>query len=90
MRDIWDAARKTKFLRQYKNLDPQIRKRVNHATQELRVSENPARLGRYKQSKRVFAYDVGNKYRIIYNADWNSDTIEFLRVCNHKSAYGRD
>ena len=53
------------------------------------MSENLARLGRYKQSKRVSAYDVGNKYRIICNVDWNSDAIEFLRVCDHKSAYGR-
>ncbi len=56
----------------------------------MQNSENPARLGKYKQGKRVFAYDIGRKYRIIHNVNWSDNTIEFLRVCNHKSAYGKD
>ncbi len=90
MNDIWHATRKTKFLKQYKNLDPEIQEKVNHSIQELRNSENLTRLGTYKQSKRVFAYDIGRKYRIIYNVNWNENTIEFLRVCDHKSAYDKD
>jgi len=47
-------------------------------------------LGKYKQGQRVFAYDLGRKYRIIYNINWSANTIEFIRVCDHKSAYGSD
>ena len=90
MNETWNATRKTKFLKQYKNLDPQIQQKVNEAIQELRYSQNPARLGKYKQNKRVFAYDIGRKYRVIYNVNWNNNTIEFLRVCDHKSVYGKD
>ncbi len=90
MKSKWGFEAKAQFKKQYKNLDPQIKIRVNSAVQELRNSENPAQLGRYKQCKRVFSYDLGRKYRIIYNINWSNNTIEFLRVCDHKSAYGGD
>ena len=48
------------------------------------------RLGRYKQGMRVFSYEVGRKYRMIYNVNWDSRVIELFRVCGHKSVYGRD
>lgn len=86
----WKITTETKFKRQYKNLDSQTKQKVNRAIQELTNSENPARLGKYKQNKRVFAYNIGSRHRIIYNIDWGSDSIEFLRVCDHKSAYGKD
>ena len=38
----------------------------------------------------VFAYDLGRKYRIICRVNWNREEIEFLRVCDHKSVYGKD
>jgi len=90
LNDIWNATRKTKFLKQYKNLDSKIQYKVNDAIQQLRESKNPARLGEYKQDMRIFAYNIGKKYRIIYNINWNDDTIEFLRVCDHKSVYNKD
>ncbi len=80
MTDRWNYEAKTRFKKQYKNLDPQIQEKVNDIIQELRESQNPARLGKYKQDKRVFAYDIGRKYRVIYNVNWNNNTIEFLSV----------
>lgn len=53
-------------------------------------SDNPAELGRYKQNLRIFSYDLGKKYRIIYNVNWAIHVIELIRVCDHKSVYGRD
>ncbi len=47
------------FRKQYKNLDVQIKQRVDHAIEELKNSDNPAVLGRWKKHKRVFAYNVG-------------------------------
>ncbi len=76
--------------KQYKNLDPKIQEMVDHLIQELRSAKNPAYLGKYKQNKRIFAYDIGRKYGIIYNVNWSENTIEFLRVCDHKSVYGKD
>lgn len=90
MADKWNFEAKTQFKKQYKNLDPQIRQKVNTTIQELKYSQNPARLGTYKQGMRIFAYDICKKHRIIYNINWNDNIIEFLRVCDHKSAYGKD
>ena len=87
---VWAFAIESSFKKQYRRLDVGTRKKVDDAMHDLQRSENPALLGRYKQGMRVFSYDVGRKYRIIYNVNWDSNVIELLRVCDHKSAYGRD
>ena len=58
-------------------------------SQELENSENPANLGVYKPDMRVFAYNVG-KYRILYNIRYSENTIDLMRVCDHKSVYHKD
>ena len=78
------------FKKQYKVPDAATRKKVDDAMRDLQGSENPALLGRYKQGMLVFSYDVDRKHRIIYNVNWDSSVIELLRVCDHKSVYGRD
>ncbi len=65
----WIPDRRPVFSKQFGRLDSKIQKRVEEAVLELLTTENPARLGKYKQSKRVFAYDIGRKYRIIYNVN---------------------
>jgi len=63
---------------QFKNLDLKVQKQVGEILSELIKSKNPALLGEYKSNMRVFAYDIGRKYRIIYNVNWSNDTIEFI------------
>ncbi|PIN82805.1 MAG: hypothetical protein COW26_06820 [Nitrosopumilales archaeon CG15_BIG_FIL_POST_REV_8_21_14_020_33_23] len=86
----WIPDRRPTFSKQFGNLDSKTQKRVKDAVLELLTSENPARLGEYKQDMRIFAYNIGKKYRILYNVNWNDNTIEFLRVCDHKSVYSKD
>jgi mRNA-degrading endonuclease RelE of RelBE toxin-antitoxin system len=86
----WIPDRRPTFSKQFKELDSKTQKRVKDAVMELLAAENPARLGVYKQDMRIFAYNIGKKHRILYNVNWNDNTIEFLRVCDHKSAYGKD
>ncbi len=54
---MWDFYRKSKFLKQFKRLDLQTKKRINKALDELSNSENPSDLGVYKPGMRVFAYN---------------------------------
>ncbi len=89
-RHVWTFEIKPPFKKQYRGLDAITRKKVDDAMRDLQGSENPALLGRYKQGMRIFSYDVGRKYRIIYNVNWDSNAIELLRVCDHKSVYRRD
>ncbi len=48
-----------------------------------------ADLGRFKASMKAYAYYVG-KYRIIFTIEYTENTIALHRVCDHKSAYGKD
>lgn len=86
---MWDFYRESKFLKQFKTLDLQTRKRVNKALDKLANSENPSDLGVYKPGMRVFAYPVG-KYRILFSIRYFENTIDLMRVCDHKSVYNKD
>ena len=85
----WDFYRRSQFLKQFKRLDLQTRKRVNNALEELANSENPSDLGIYKPDMRIFAYNVG-KYRILFSIRYSENIIELMRVCDHKSVYNKD
>jgi len=60
------------------------------ALDQIAMSEDPARLGAYKANLRVFPYEIGRRCRIIYSVLYREKTVELLRVCDHKSVYGRD
>ena len=85
----WDFYRRPKFLKQFNRLDKRTKTRVSKALEELANSENPSDLGTYKPSMRVFAYNVG-KYRIIFGMRYSENIIDLMRVCDHKSTYGKD
>lgn len=63
---------------------------IDESVSQLLGADNPSLLGKYKQSMKVFAYEIGRKYRIIYSVNWDDGVVEFLRVCDHKSVYGKD
>ena len=78
-----------KFKRDYKRLDQRNKNRVDHAVREMSSSEDPTDLGTYKKQFGVFAYEIGQKYRIIYTLHRDIKAIELTAVCDHKSVYGR-
>lgn len=80
---------KSKFLKRFKGLDLQTKKCANTALNALANSENPSDLGIYKSDMRVFAYDIG-KYRMLFSIRYSENTIDLMRVCDHKSVYGKD
>ncbi len=85
----WETKAETKFKKQYTHLDSQIKQRINQTIQELENSKNLSDLGIYKPDMRVFVYNVG-KYRILYNIRYSENTIDLMRVCDHKSVYNKD
>jgi mRNA-degrading endonuclease RelE of RelBE toxin-antitoxin system len=68
----------------------QIQKMVDKGLADLATSENPAQIGDYKPSMRIFSYRIGTSHRIIYSIRYNDGIIELLRVFDHKSVYGKD
>jgi len=87
---LWLLAPNTKFIKQYKLLSSQFQERVDSALDELAKSENPTKLGDYKTSLKVYAYDLDKSNRIIYSVDFSNNTIELRRVGDHKMTYGKD
>ena len=87
---MWSALSRSRFLKQYKRLDSQTRFRADSAVLRLLDSPDPARLGKYKKHDAVFAYEIGQKYRLIYDVRYATSHIILLAVCDHKSVYGRD
>jgi mRNA-degrading endonuclease RelE of RelBE toxin-antitoxin system len=57
---------------------------------QLGDSERPESLGVYKQSMKVYAYELGQDDRIIYRVDYDRHTIVLVRVGDHKMTYGKD
>ena len=81
----------------YKKLDSlrgEIQKRAKEATRSIANAENPGLLGVYKGVTRIkpkgiiYAYEINQSYRILYIVMANG--LGFIRVGDHKVAYGKD
>jgi mRNA-degrading endonuclease RelE of RelBE toxin-antitoxin system len=90
MEQTWEFDRKSKFKKQFKLLGSVRQDRVKEALMQLANSERPELLGVYKQSMKVYAYELGHDDRIIYKVDYDRHTMELVRVGDHKMTYGRD
>lgn len=87
---MWILAPNKKFIKQYKSLSSDLQKRVDSVLAELVKSENPTKLGDYKQNLKVCAYNLDKSNRVIYSVDFVNNTIELRRVGSHKQVYGKD
>lgn len=87
---MWRLVRKNQFEKQYRLLGSERQKKVDDAILDLANSTNPATKGQYKNSIRVFAYELGRGDRILYDVQYEGNVIVLLRVCDHKSVYGKD
>ncbi len=87
---MWRLDKRPKFVKQYSRLGDERQKYVDSALRELAKAENPADFGEFKSSIKVFAYVVNKSDRILFDIDYPNSTIVLLRVCDHKSVYGRD
>lgn len=90
--NVWQVHLSKTFERQYSKLSTEISKRVDSAINELKSSDDPMKLGEPKQGslKNCFAYEIGNKYRIIYTVYKTEIVILLLKVGKHKDVYGTD
>ena len=87
---MWIPEKTNQFKKQFKNLNPKLQTKVQDIITVLCYSENPTSLGIYKKHMKVYAYEIGNNYRIIYEVNFTEKTIVFIRVGDHKSSYGKD
>ncbi|MEX0657180.1 MAG: type II toxin-antitoxin system RelE family toxin [Nitrosopumilaceae archaeon] len=87
---MWKFEYSVTFVKQYRKLDHAIQNRVKTALAELSALDDPRLVGVFKQSMKVFAYEFGRDYRLLYAVRFEDKVIELIRVGDHKSAYGKD
>lgn len=87
---MWIFDRGNKFKKQFKNLGSSLQKKTEQAIRELASNENPTKLGVYKKSMNVYAYELDKNNRLIYDVDFSNNIISLIRVGDHKSSYGSD
>ncbi len=87
---LWNLEWTNKFIKQYKKLNSDIQYDVDKAIEDIASSTNPSDLGVYKHDMRIFSYEIGRKHRVIYSIRYKDGIVDLLRVCDHKSVYGKD
>ena len=88
---MWQFQYYKEFIRQYKKLGSQRQQRVKKALTDLEdCYVDPKTKGVFKFSLNVFAYELGQNDRIIYDIDYQNSQIMLLRVGDHKMTYGKD
>lgn len=86
----WTTRSEATFDSQFKHIGHVRQLRVSKAIDVLTASADPAILGKYKKHAAAFAYEIGRSDRLLYRLDRSRNEIVLLRVCDHKSVYGRD
>ena len=86
---MWIPERKNSFKKQFKKLNSELKIKANTVIRELCESKDPRKLGSYKRHMKVYAYEIGNSYRIIFDVNFAEQIIFFIRVGDHKTAYGK-
>jgi Txe/YoeB family toxin of Txe-Axe toxin-antitoxin module len=85
---------KTLYKKKQKKSPRHLVERIDEAILELRKSENPERLGGFKQGRLdgLIGYDLNASNRILYMVDRREEgaVVTLLRVCTHKQAYRTD
>lgn len=88
---MWKFQYSKEFIKQYKKLGSKRQQRVKKVLADLEdCNSDPKTKGVFKPSLNVFAYELGQNNRIIYDIDYENQQIVLLRVGDHKMSYGKD
>lgn len=70
-----------------------VMKKIDSLIDQLRLAKDPRSLGEMKKGKLngLYSLRVNKESRILYRVidDNGNKTVELLRVCSHKNAYGK-
>ena len=79
---------KTKYKKQYRNLDSFVKKLVERALTDILNSDSPYELGEFKKHSNTCTYRLNKSNRLMYKV--YPDRIVLLAVGDHKAVYGSD
>lgn len=85
----WTLDLTRTFKKGYKNKSTIDQERVKKALADLKFSENPRAKGKLKHTlgAPAYAYEIGDKYRLLYEVDDTSKILKMRRVCSHEEVY---
>jgi hypothetical protein len=88
----WKFEATPTFDNGYNSKSAEDQHRVDEALLVLAESRFPNRLGEIKDTPdgHVCVYDITRSSRLSYNVSFPTRTIQLVRVCDHKTVYGKD
>jgi len=88
----WKFKATSTFDNGYSSKSVEDQHRVDEALLVLSESSFPNRLGEIKNTPdgRVCVYDISRSSRLSYDVSFLTQTIQLIRVCDHKTVYGKD
>jgi mRNA-degrading endonuclease RelE of RelBE toxin-antitoxin system len=86
---MWKIERTNAFNRQYKHLSSELKKKTDDGIRDLYSSEEPHLKGRHKTAKFncLRGYDLGRRYRILYEVNFETRIIYLRSVGIHDEVY---
>jgi mRNA-degrading endonuclease RelE of RelBE toxin-antitoxin system len=88
---VWETDPSNQFKRGYKHASGELQTRIKKAIRDLTQAEDPRTLGKPKHGQLggLWAYDFGQKCRLLYLPVDETNTILLDRVCDHGVVYGK-
>ncbi|MHB1680148.1 MAG: type II toxin-antitoxin system RelE family toxin [bacterium] len=86
----WTIDWSNAFKKQYKKKNEFIRNKTDEILKKLAESVDPLSLGEKKKNLDFYAIDITYSDRIAYSINSESKTIRLVKVCSHKTVYGKD
>lgn len=82
----WKMVPGSRFEREYRKLDSQIKERVTSALTYLKLKTDPRTCGDHKigDLNCLYTYEIGRRFRILYEIRFEQKIILLERVGLHK------
>jgi mRNA-degrading endonuclease RelE of RelBE toxin-antitoxin system len=91
-RTVWDVIYPDGWKKQVKALPHHTQKKLLSFMNEIIFEKDPAFAATFKKGTKyghVYVTELSGSYRLAYTVNYNTNTIEIVRVGDHKEVYGR-
>lgn len=85
---FWQIDEPEHVLRQFKKLGYIEQKHYRQAIQDIALSKDPRKLGKYKDNG-CYSYRLTKSSRLIYRVYYQQKVIQLVSVGDHKEVYGK-
>jgi mRNA-degrading endonuclease RelE of RelBE toxin-antitoxin system len=90
---VWDVIFPSNWKKQVKALPHHTQKKLLSYMNEIILERDPTFAATFKKGTKyghVYVAELSNSHRLSYTINYNTKTIEIIRVGDHKGVYGKD